>query len=131
MTTTNTLSLGTLPLIGSQTGPFMLVTLKTSTIQDTGALYLTLAEWSSLQAVVDVLAAADREMARLRSLVDKMQPVYDAALELRRVESEEVQGESIADLERNAPVAQRRTQAALTRFRTVVDAATPKEPNHG
>lgn len=50
-----------------------------------------------------------------------MRPVYNASIELRTTERALVPGESIAELEKNAPAAQAKTQAALTRWRSVVD----------
>lgn len=50
-----------------------------------------------------------------------MRPVYNASIELRTTERALVPGESITELEKNAPAAQAKTQAALTRWRSVVD----------
>jgi hypothetical protein len=69
------------------------------------------------------------DLARVREECERMRPVYEASIELRRAESTDVPGESIAELESNVPAAQRRSQLALIKWRSVVDAAlTPKEP---
>lgn len=47
--------------------------------------------------------------------------VIEASIEMRRVESADVPGESIAELEANVPAAQRRSMIALTRWRGVMD----------
>lgn len=60
---------------------------------------------------------------KLRAELDRMRPIYEASLELRHVESTDVPGESIAELEANVPAAQRRSQLALTKWRNAIDAA--------
>lgn len=52
---------------------------------------------------------------------EKLEAVYRASVELRRVESTDMPGESIAELEANAPAAQRRTALALTKWRSTMD----------
>lgn len=59
----------------------------------------------------------------LQAHIAKMYPVYEASVALRRAESAGVNGESIAEIEANTPAAQRRTSAALMRWRSAVDAA--------
>ena len=67
---TDTLTLGVLTFTASiSTGPIVNVRVRGS-VGDVGALHLSLAEWSSLRALADVLAAADRRHAKDRAEID-------------------------------------------------------------
>lgn len=66
--TTETITIGVLTLTATHVRGPMLDVLVTSQLGGhIEKLPLTIAEWTSLRATVDVLAAADREFARLRA----------------------------------------------------------------
>jgi hypothetical protein len=74
-----------------------------------------------VSSVDTLLSIIERGIYERRVEAERFRRVYDASLELRRIESTDVPGDSIAEIEANAPAAQRRTSVALTKWRTVVD----------
>ena len=66
--TTETLTLGTVHLFGIQCGPLIRVT----NDPDSPGFFVTLAEWTSLRATVDLLTAADRRHAEDRAEIERL-----------------------------------------------------------
>lgn len=76
------------------------------------------------------IAELHLEHVRLGDEVERMRPVVEASLAAREADSAEVGPDavSIAELEPLAAVAVKRTQAALTRWRGVVDTYRAGKP---
>lgn len=78
MTIADTINLGPLVLVGTQHGPCIDVTVAGCD----GHLCLSVAEWHSLRALVDVLAAADRRHAEDERALRGAEAVLDTAIRL-------------------------------------------------
>jgi septal ring factor EnvC (AmiA/AmiB activator) len=75
--TTDSLTIGVLTFTATLRGPLLDVLVTSSLGGHIEKLPLTIAEWTSLRATVDVLAAADKEMARLRKERDELRAERD------------------------------------------------------
>lgn len=73
----DTLSLGILTLIAEHAGPFLKVGIRSPSGVEHGELHMTVGEWTSLKAVTDVLAAADRRHAEDRAQIDVLRAEAD------------------------------------------------------
>jgi hypothetical protein len=91
---TQTLSLGPLSLLAEQHGPLLTITIHApSDTAPVGRMTLTVAEWTSLVALVDCMGAADRRIAELTRerdelddgarLLDKVRALVKSNEELR------------------------------------------------
>lgn len=81
--TTLTLSLGILTLVATQDGPYVRATVSGPT-GALGQLHFTIPEWSSLAAVADVLAAAERRHAEDAAEIKAFRQSLMHACELRQ-----------------------------------------------
>lgn len=96
--TTLTLSLGSLVLVARQSGPLLTVDVSSPTGL-AGTLVMSVADWTTLTNVVDLLALADKEMGKLRGEVERLTGALQFERELYEVEHDRAD-ENHAEAER-------------------------------